>query len=201
MRRLKIVALLALDRCRGAGKRRLRQRGADAKSSSANTRSTATRFPAGSNPDQIAVNHATGQHPRQRAQGRSTSSTPNGSPVDFAALGSPTLPTVKGRRIAVDNTWRSDAGEHLRHTGYGNLGSEVFWSYAPDGSPIGGKHSQRGRTDNGSQALAVMPDGTLQAIGRDGPFCSSDRSTVRSDRTANGAQRASSYLTTRTFLR
>lgn len=122
-------------------------------------------------PSQIAVNDETGNI-LVFERGRIDQFDSEGNPVDFAATGSPTIDVGGGQApmLLVDNSGTATQGNIYVIDVYGccNNGGERFWSYGPDGEPLGtNPHEEVGTTLFGIEGGWIAPDGQLWLIGFD----------------------------------
>ena len=128
------------------------------------------------NPERVEVDHQTG-NVLVYGHGDIHQYDAQGNPVNFPALGSPTLPVgAGGLTFRIDNTGGPTQGNMylFRPDEMGPYGGHLLWSYAQDGSPLGGvtPHEVGGSSSNYYvQALVVKPNGSLQVFVLDlGPF-------------------------------
>jgi hypothetical protein len=132
-------------------------------------------LPGVENPSQIAVNEQTGNL-LVYSNGTIGQFDPAGNPVDFPAIGTPTISTgVPEMTMTVDNTGGPTQGNIylFNPRASGGFGDENLWSYAADGSPLGGTTPHNLLAGGGTlaHALGILPDGTVLIVGLDlGPL-------------------------------
>jgi hypothetical protein len=118
---------------------------------------------------QMAVNHETG-NVLVLERGRIDQFDAEGNPVDFSGTGSPTIENVGGQYLLIDNTGTATQGNIyvIDVQGCCGFAGERFWSYGPDGEPLGtNPHEEIGTSIMGFQGAWVAPDGQLWMIGFD----------------------------------
>jgi hypothetical protein len=118
-------------------------------------------------PTYMAVNEATGNL-LVYDRGRVVQMDDEGHPVNFSGTGSPVIEPGGGSVMMVDNSGTATQGNIyiLDVSGCCGTAGERFWSYGPDGKPLGtNPHEEIGTTIMGFQTGVVAPDGQLWLLG------------------------------------
>jgi hypothetical protein len=113
----------------------------------------------------IAVNEATG-NVLVLDGGRIDQFDANGNPVEFSALGSPTISLGGGEIVMVDNGGGATQGNIYVFAFNESFGQENFWAYGPTGESLAANPQPMFVEvfEGFTGAAAVGPDGTLWAF-------------------------------------